>query len=84
MTKSKKIQVPVSPKDEQAIRAAAKLYKISAAEWMRRVALKAAQSDLALGKKVSPDEALEEIFRMELPVDDLESMTDEGIAGRLK
>lgn len=86
MTKTRRIQVPVSPADEKVIKAAAKLYKISAAEWMRRIALKAAQSDLAesAARGMSPMEALNALGKLNLPIDKLGIMIEEGIKGRLK
>lgn len=86
MNKTKRIQVPVSPADEKTIKAAAKLYKISAAEWMRRMALKAAKNDLALSTAhaMTPQEALEALIEMDLPIEDLDTMTKQSIKGRLK
>jgi len=86
MSRTRRIQVPVSPEDEKAIKAAARLYKISTAEWMRRIAIKAAQSDLAGGAvpHMTPSEALEALCKMDLPVDSVKKMKEQGIKGRLK
>ena len=86
MSKIKRIQVPVTLADERTIKAAAKLYNISAAEWMRRIALKAAQGDLALSaaNAMTPQEALDALLEMNLPIDDLETMTEASIKNRLR
>ena len=86
MSRTKRIQVPVSPADEKAIKAAARLYKISTAEWMRRIAIKAAQSDLAGGAvpNMTPIDALEALCSMNLPIESPKKMKEQGVKGRLK
>jgi uncharacterized protein (DUF1778 family) len=86
MAKTKRIQVPVTPADERAIRAAARLYKISAAEWMRRIAIKAAQSDFveSAARTMTPKEALDALSALDLPVDDVGVMKKQSIRGRLR
>jgi hypothetical protein len=85
MSKTKRIQVPLSEEDDKLIREVAKLYKISVAEWMRRIALKEAERDRNLiGKKLKPEEALEAIARMNLPVGPVRKMSRESLLGRLE
>lgn len=84
MSKIKRIQVPLSEEDDRLIREIAKLYKISVAEWMRRIALKAVERDRNLvSKKLDPEDALEAIRKMNLPISSLEKMTNESVLGRL-
>jgi replication initiation and membrane attachment protein DnaB len=84
MSKTKRIQVPLSAEDEKLIRSVAKLYKISAAEWLRRVALKAVERDRSLATaRLEPEEALAALSNMNLPISSLKKMTKESILGRL-
>jgi hypothetical protein len=85
MSKIKRIQVPLSIEDDKLIRSIAKLYKISAAEWLRRIALKAAERDRNLAQaKLEPEAALVALGKMNLPVSSLKKMTKESILGRLE
>ena len=85
MSKTKRIQVPLSEEDEKLIRSIAKLYKISVAEWMRRIALKAAQRDRNLAsEKLTPEEALKAISKFNLPITSVKKMTRESVLGRLE
>jgi hypothetical protein len=85
MSKTRRIQVPFSVEDEKLIRSIAKLYKISVAEWMRRIALKAAERDRSLAsEKLTPEEALKAIAKLNLPVSSLKKMSRESTLGRLE
>lgn len=85
MSKTKRIQVPLSAEDEKLIRSVAKLYKISAAEWLRRIALKAVERDRNLASaRLEPEEALEALSKMNLPVSSLKKMTKDSIFGRIE
>ena len=85
MSKTKRIQVPFSIEDEKLIRSVAKLYKISVAEWMRRIALKAAERDRDLSSgRLEPEDALKAIGKMNMPVSSVKKMNKESILGRLE
>ena len=83
--KKRRLQIPISAADERLVRAAAKLYQISAAEWLRRIAIKAAKNDLVLAKQqnLSPFEALEALGKLEGPVGSIEEISRESVKGRL-
>lgn len=85
MTKAKRLQVPISAAVERMIRSAAKVYKISTAEWARRILSKAAARDTATSVVMDPLEAVRAIGALDLPVsDDPKKMTQEAIKGRLR
>jgi hypothetical protein len=85
MNKPKIINVYFKEEDYTLIREITKLYKISVAEWMRRIALREAERDRNLiEKKLEPEEALAAISRMNLPVGPARTMTRESLLGRLE
>jgi len=84
MSMSKRFQIPVSREDEKLIQSAAKIYKISAAEWARRVLRKAAERDLSCDMVMSPLEALQVISKLDAPVADVQTMINQSVKGRLR
>lgn len=84
MSKIKRLQVPVSDKEEKLFRAAAKIYKISTAEWARRIMSKAAERDLSTSVVMDPLDAVREISNINAPVGDVETMKKQSIDGRLR
>ncbi len=87
MSKIKRIQVPFSAQDEKLIRSIAKLYKISAAEWMRRIALKAAERDRNTAttlNKLEPEDVIKAMAKLNLPISSVKKMNKEGTLGRLE
>jgi hypothetical protein len=81
---SKRLQIPVSSEDEKLIKSVAKTYKISAAEWARRVLRKAASRDLATTLTLDPQTAVQQLASLNAPVADVQELIEQSIKGRLK
>lgn len=83
MSKTKRFQILVSPIDEALFKNAARLDRVSAAEWARRILVQAAQE--SLGKaKMSREDALDQIFGLNAPVSKVDTMIEESLSGRFK
>lgn len=81
MSKTKRFQIPVSPTDEALFKNAARVDRVSAAEWARRILVKAAQESLGTAK-MSREDALDQIFGLNAPVSKVDTMIEESIRGR--
>jgi len=84
MTTRKRFQIPVLAEEMKLVKDAAKLYQIPAAEWARRVLTRAAERDLTTAERQTPKQAVAKIGKLNAPIDSLERMIEESLAGRLK
>jgi hypothetical protein len=83
MAMSKRIQIPVEEPELALVRAAASRAGQPLAEWARNVLREEARQQLG-EVQLDPQAALKSLFSAEAPVDDLETMIDSSIAGRLR
>lgn len=83
MSMTKRIQIPISEAERDQLRAAARKENLPLAEWARRELRRRAQE--TLGAHPAPArEALDALFALEGPVDDVEIMIEQSISGRLE
>lgn len=80
---TKRIQIPIDEPELALVRAAANRAGLPVAEWARAVLHDEAERTLS-GAKRTPREALEHLFSLEAPIDDLDVMIEQSIAGRLR
>ncbi len=82
MSMTKRIQIPVEPAELATFKQAAAREGVPLAEWARTLLRQ--HADDALGpREMSPEEALEALFAVEAPVDDVDAMIEESLRGRL-
>ena len=79
MARNDRLQILVTEKEARSIRKAAKIYKLSASEWARRVLCKAAERDLSSSTILDPLDAVKKLSRLNAPVDTVENMKKESI-----
>jgi hypothetical protein len=82
MSMTKRLQIPVTPSENDVFRAAARRQGLTLAEWARRHLRLQAEADL--GSELTPQQALERLFALEAPVDDVETMIEQSVRGRLQ
>jgi len=82
MSMSKRIQIPVDARDLALLKQAAARSGVSLAEWARSLLRREAREALG-GGSVTPREALAALCALDAPVDDVQTMIDESIRGRL-
>ena len=83
MRLNKRLQILLSQEDLMLYQSAAKICKLSAAEWARRNLRKAAQQDLSGDANMDHASAAAAIVKLHAPVDDLDVMIKQSIRGRL-
>ncbi len=83
MSKSKRLQIPVSEADEALVKMAARKSGLATAEWARRLLLEKAQERLS-GDGQSPTEILKQLCTLNAPVSKVKKMKEESIKGRLR
>ena len=83
MTMTRRIQIPIEEPDLALVRAAALQARRPLAEWARGVLRDEARQRLG-ESRLEPTRALEQLFGAEAPVTDVESMTEQSVAGRLR
>ena len=81
MSMNKRLQIPVDEAEAALFRRAARRAGVSLAEWARRLLRAGARRELGARKK-TPEEALRDMFALELPVADVETMIEESYRGR--
>jgi hypothetical protein len=81
MSMTRRLQIPVSDRESSQFQAAARRAGLSLAEWARRHLREKADEALG-GATLSPGDALALLKALEAPVDSLEIMTEESVAGR--
>ena len=84
MILNKRLQIHISAPDKKIVQQAAKLYGISAAEWVRRVVRKAAARDLGASVILDPLDAVKNLSKLNAPVSSLKRMKEETIRGRFE
>lgn len=83
MSMSKRIQIPVDEPQLALVKAAASAVGQTVAEWARETLSERARQILGEAR-LDPGAALERLFSTGAPVDDVETMIDESVAGRLR
>ena len=83
MSMSKRLQIPVSPSEDELFKSAAKKEGLTTAEWARNLLKNKAQSVLE-GSKLSREEALKALFALNGPVDNIDTMLEESYDSRYK
>jgi len=81
MSMAKRLQIPVSDRESSQFQAAARRAGLPLAEWARRHLREKADEALG-GASLSPRDALARLKSLEAPVDSVEIMIEESVAGR--
>jgi hypothetical protein len=83
MAMTKRIQIPIDEPELALVRAAASRAGQPVAEWARDVLREEAREQLGEAR-LDPKAALKSLFSAGAPVDDIETMIEESVAGRLR
>lgn len=83
MAMTKRIQIPVADPELALVKAAASRAGLPVAEWARGILREEARRELGEGGS-DPRSALEQLFSVGAPVDEVDTMIEESIAGRLR
>ncbi len=83
MAMTKRIQIPVDDPELALVKAAASRAGLPVAEWARSILREEARRELG-APDLDPRSALEQLFALDAPVDDVDNMIEESIAGRLR
>jgi hypothetical protein len=83
MTMTKRIQIPVEEPELALVRAAAKRAGRPLAEWARGVLRDEARHQLG-ETRLDPRSAMKALFSSEAPVDEVDVMIEQSVAGRLR
>ena len=83
MPMTKRLQIPVEDPDLELVRSAAMHAGLPMAEWARSILRAAARRELG-ERDLQPQEALDLLFSLEAPIDDLGTMIEQSVAGRLR
>ena len=82
MTMTKRIQIPVEEPELALVKAAAKRSGLPLAEWARAILGEQARRELG-ELDLDPRRALELLFAIDAPVEDVGTMIEESVKGRL-
>lgn len=82
MGRSRRIQIPVDEPELALVKAAATRAGLPVAEWARSILRQEARRELGEAD-LGPREALDLLFSLAGPVDEVQRMIEESVAGRL-
>ena len=83
MAMTKRIQIPVEEPELALVKAAASRAGMPVAEWARGILREEARRELG-ESDLDPRRALAQLFSLDAPVDEVDTMIEESIAGRLR
>ncbi|MCB0317156.1 MAG: hypothetical protein KDD56_00260 [Bdellovibrionales bacterium] len=81
MSKNKRLQIPISEAEESLLKSAARRAGLPLAAWARSV-LREKATQSGSSEDLSPEEILEKMFSLNAPIDSIEKMIEESVAGR--
>lgn len=84
MAKTRKLQIPISIEDENTIKSVAKIYNVSAAEWVRNTIIRAAQRDLYDPTLTDSEVVLNKLSKLNAPIGSVKAMKLQSVKGRYK
>jgi hypothetical protein len=80
---NKRIQIPITESEARLFQVAAKKTGLSLAEWARQL-MKAKATETMGPIKKTPEAALQALFEINAPVDDVQVMINQSFKGRYK